>query len=180
MPLQKAYFLNVSKNQVRLEVGNKTLKPLDRGECKITAAHSTFVARSVVGTENLVIWKVSFRRFTNRIRKREGLERKIDPYLCRLTARIKWLGRAWPNIARVIFRRRQRTLCSNSTHLDFLSFVHIHNNRNSLYLHVSGCLILRMIFIKIFLKTNLDRWKMKTFDPNQQHYHVRIKVWISH
>ena len=53
--VKKAYFLNVSKNQVRLEVGNKTLKPLDRGECKITAAHSTFVARSVVGTENLVI-----------------------------------------------------------------------------------------------------------------------------
>jgi hypothetical protein len=54
----------VSKNQVLFEVGNSTLKPLDRGECNTTAAQSIFVAKSVVGTNynlfSLQIFLVDF------------------------------------------------------------------------------------------------------------------------
>ena len=42
--------MNVSKNQVRFEFGKSTLRPDDNGECRTTAAQSTFVAKSVVGT----------------------------------------------------------------------------------------------------------------------------------
>ena len=48
---KKTYFLNVSKNQVRFEFGKSTLRPDDSGECRTTAAQSTFVAKSVVGTD---------------------------------------------------------------------------------------------------------------------------------
>lgn len=46
----RTYLGNASKNQVRFVLRKTTLNPDIRGECRITAPTSCFVAKSTVGT----------------------------------------------------------------------------------------------------------------------------------
>ena len=65
----------MSKNQVRFEFGKSTLRPDDSGECKTTAAQSTFVAKSVVGTNYRVFNLTSF-RIRNNVKRLESYSQK--------------------------------------------------------------------------------------------------------